>query len=357
LLSFGITILISVVIFFVSIGILGDALHLQRKEIVPELISYSGGKLLVEKVSLQGPLNEQSLAALEEFEHDLRGFPEVILIYLFDAEGRLIWESDSGSAEVVDHDPHEILEALKKGVIFEKLEHEKALALGVEDAVEIYSPLFHEDGRPFGVVNVYFDESSTLMVMGWLRHTLGIIMLLIVVISAGLQYLRYIIENKLSLRQTKSLERYSRGLEHKVDEEAEKLARINSIFESITRAATDAIIVINNEGIVTIWNSAAERLFGYAPNEAIGKLRLTKLMPERKRAKYLEQFDLFKKTGKGKFTGRTEEFIAVRKDGEEFDVEIALSGVRIDDEWHAIVILRDITAKKLQIKKIGRRNY
>lgn len=117
-------------------------------------------------------------------------------------------------------------------------------------------------------------------------------------------------------------------------------------YRAITTAATDAIIQINNEGKITYWNPSAERIFGYTAEEASGKDLHSLIVPTHLYDDYQQGFDQFRISGEGPIVGRNSEFIAIRKDGTEFPVEISLSRIRLKSEWHAVGIVRDITERK-----------
>ncbi|MFA6189213.1 MAG: PAS domain S-box protein [Sulfuricurvum sp.] len=117
-------------------------------------------------------------------------------------------------------------------------------------------------------------------------------------------------------------------------------------FHSITASAQDAIIMIDDEGKITYWNEAAERIFGYPLQEAIGQSLHTLIAPERYLAAHNIAFSHFKNTGEGPLIGKTLELVALKKDGTEFPVELSLSAVIRDGHWNAIGIIRDITERK-----------
>ena len=141
----------------------------------------------------------------------------------------------------------------------------------------------------------------------------------------------------------------------------EKLRRSNAAlqeseetFKAISAAANDGIIMIDNEGKVTYWNKAAEKIFGYTDEEILGKELRHTLMPKRFREAFETGFGKFKMTGQGTFVGKTLELAAVKKDGVEFPTELSMSAVKIGGKWNAIGLVRDITKRKQaeeQIKK------
>ncbi|MEW5819134.1 MAG: PAS domain-containing sensor histidine kinase [Cyanobacteriota bacterium] len=119
-----------------------------------------------------------------------------------------------------------------------------------------------------------------------------------------------------------------------------------ALFETISQAAQDAIIMIDNQGQIAYWNPAAERMFGYMPEEVYGKDVHLLLAPSRFWDKYKEGFKLFQQTGSGIAVGKTLEFSALKKDQTEFYIELSVSSIQFDDKWQAIAIIRDITERK-----------
>lgn len=120
------------------------------------------------------------------------------------------------------------------------------------------------------------------------------------------------------------------------------------MLKAITSAARDAIIMIDNDGNITFWNEAAERIFGYSQDEALGKNCHELLAPARFLDLHHKAFSHFQVTGEGNAIGKTLELSAVRKDGTEFSMELSLSAVNFAGKWHAVGIVRDITECRLQ---------
>ncbi|RLD55424.1 MAG: hypothetical protein DRJ01_16685, partial [Bacteroidetes bacterium] len=119
-------------------------------------------------------------------------------------------------------------------------------------------------------------------------------------------------------------------------------------FRSITTVAEDSIIMIDNNGCISFWNKASNKIFGYTYKEVMGK-EVHKLIIQ---AKYYNDFlkgmEVFRKTGKGPFIGKTIELIAIRKDRTEFPIELSLSSIFLQGSWNAVAIIRDITERKQQ---------
>ena len=87
-------------------------------------------------------------------------------------------------------------------------------------------------------------------------------------------------------------------------------------------------------------------MFGYTPQEAIGKGLHFFLAPERYHEAYKKGFEKFRDTGQGPAINNTLEFIALRKDGTEFPMEVSTSAFKLKGQWHAVGIIRDVTERK-----------
>ncbi len=118
-------------------------------------------------------------------------------------------------------------------------------------------------------------------------------------------------------------------------------------LNTITSSANDGIIMIDNEGLVSFWNPAAEEIFGYTEEEIIGKSLHSIIAPGRYMPAHMAAFKNFQATGKGNAIGETLELSAMKKGGDEIDVELSLSAIKLNGLWVAVGIVRDITERKL----------
>ncbi|MBT8470445.1 MAG: PAS domain S-box protein, partial [Deltaproteobacteria bacterium] len=117
--------------------------------------------------------------------------------------------------------------------------------------------------------------------------------------------------------------------------------RLRTLFET----AVDAIITIDEAGVIEDVNAVAKRLLGYEPPELVGQ-QVGVLMPPRHRER-LEKYLRHNPDDPGaKTIATTQEAIAVRKDGTEFPVEISVSEMRLGGRRMFTGIVRDITERK-----------
>ncbi|MFA5418642.1 MAG: PAS domain S-box protein, partial [Bacteroidales bacterium] len=114
---------------------------------------------------------------------------------------------------------------------------------------------------------------------------------------------------------------------------------------AITDSAQDAIMMMDHQGIISYWNPSAERIFGYAPSEAIGYQLHDLIMPVQFKQEQDKAFKKFQITGKGKNIGKTLELTARCKDGSEISIQLSISAINLNNEWHSVAIIRDITSR------------
>ncbi len=132
----------------------------------------------------------------------------------------------------------------------------------------------------------------------------------------------------------------------RVREELRERQRVEQELRTVASAVHDAIVVMDDGGLVTMWNDAATRMFGFAPSEIVGKRLHDLIAPARVRPAHEAALLWFRETGQGPAVGRTLELTALRKSGEEFPVELSLAATQLSGRWHAVGVVRDITERK-----------
>lgn len=110
--------------------------------------------------------------------------------------------------------------------------------------------------------------------------------------------------------------------------------------------ALDAVVAMDDKGFVTQWNAQAERTFGWSADEAIGKPMHELIIPEALRGRHVCGLERYKKTGHGPVLNTRIEVPALRRDGTEIMVELAITPVRTDGAIWFSAFLRDITERK-----------
>ena len=123
----------------------------------------------------------------------------------------------------------------------------------------------------------------------------------------------------------------------------------------LSAAANDAVIVMDNRATIVVWNQAAQRIFGYSKQEAQGKRLHELVVPERDRAAFETMFVQFGIDGRESVSSTPTDLAGLRKDGTEIVTEYSMSRATVDGKWHAIYIVRDITARKHAEEEIRER--
>ena len=126
----------------------------------------------------------------------------------------------------------------------------------------------------------------------------------------------------------------------------ETLRESEERFRQISLSAQDAILMMDNDGLIAFWNPAASRMFGYTAQEAMGQDMHSLIAPQRYHEASRKGFGRFRQTGEGPLIGGMLEINAKRRDGSEFPVELSISAIGLDKKWSAMAILRDITERK-----------
>jgi PAS domain S-box-containing protein len=116
-------------------------------------------------------------------------------------------------------------------------------------------------------------------------------------------------------------------------------------FRSVMESAIDAIISGDVSGNIRAWNSAATALFGFTEDEVIGK-PIEIIIPERFRKRHREGMHRVSSGGPSHVIGKTVELAAIRKNGNEFPVELSLATWFLDDVRYFTGIIRDISERK-----------
>jgi PAS domain S-box-containing protein len=137
----------------------------------------------------------------------------------------------------------------------------------------------------------------------------------------------------------------------------EALRKSEARTRAIVDTASDAITTVGTDGLIQSFNRAAERIFGYTPQEAIGK-PLKILMPERLRGPHEAGLRRYIETGEAQLIGRGPvELAGLRKNGEEFPLELSLGVVREETDGALFTgIIRDVTERKRVEEEIRRLN-
>jgi PAS domain S-box-containing protein len=124
----------------------------------------------------------------------------------------------------------------------------------------------------------------------------------------------------------------------------EDLRSSEEMFRAISTSAMDAIILINNTSKITYWNPAAERIFGYTNEEAVGKQLDNLIIPQKHRELHLKS--VIQAVKNGEIHENAIAFKAIRKNGTEIPIDLSISMLKIKDKTHMLGIIGDVSERK-----------
>ncbi|CAG9167998.1 Sensor protein FixL [Cupriavidus laharis] len=127
-------------------------------------------------------------------------------------------------------------------------------------------------------------------------------------------------------------------------------------YEQLVSAIGDAIIISDAKGAITLWNPAAERMFGYTQAEAMGQ-SLDLIIPERLRGRHWEGYDKTMATGITRYGHDLLKVPAVDKDGKAMSIAFTVALLRdADGSISGIVaVIRDETVRFQEERALRKR--
>lgn len=120
----------------------------------------------------------------------------------------------------------------------------------------------------------------------------------------------------------------------------------------ILNASLDAIVIINDEGLITFWNPQAEKIFGWAEDDIMGKQLSQLIVPPKHRRAHDEAMSNFSITQQSRMLNKIVELTAVNKSGQEFPVEISIIPVQHETGNFFCGFIRDISERKKTEKEL-----
>jgi PAS domain S-box-containing protein len=125
---------------------------------------------------------------------------------------------------------------------------------------------------------------------------------------------------------------------------------------TIVTASSDAIMFSDREGIIRLWNSGAERMFGFTAGEALGQ-SLDLIIPENLRGRHWDGYGRVMQSGSSRYSTDLLSAPALRKDGTRISTEFSM--VMVKDESGAMLgvaaIIRDVSARWQREKELKER--
>ena len=125
---------------------------------------------------------------------------------------------------------------------------------------------------------------------------------------------------------------------------------------SLINAAGDAIIAVDNDGKIVLWNPAAERIFGFTGADAVGQ-SLDLIIPERFRERHWEGFRKVMRTGETRYGADVLRVPALHKDGRPLSIAFTVALLKSpgSEAFTIAAIVRDETQRWNEERELRRR--
>ncbi|MGY4568302.1 MULTISPECIES: PAS domain S-box protein [Bradyrhizobium] len=134
-------------------------------------------------------------------------------------------------------------------------------------------------------------------------------------------------------------------------QESEQARYRQAHLQSILDTVPEAMIVIDDKGIVRSFSAAAVRLFGWLPDEVVGR-NVSKLMPQPYRAEHDRYIERYLTTGERRIIGIGRIVVGERSDGSTFPMELAVGEANVRDERFFTGFIRDLTERRAQERRL-----
>ncbi|MEX0289877.1 MAG: PAS domain-containing protein, partial [Flavobacteriaceae bacterium] len=121
----------------------------------------------------------------------------------------------------------------------------------------------------------------------------------------------------------------------------------SNVFNLLSEGVSEGILVVNQKRIIVASNSSAEDMFGYKKDELLG-MNLNVLIPEKYHSRHNEHVESFIHKSEKRKMGHGKDLYGIRKDKEEFPVEVGLNPFELYGGTYVMALVIDITLRKKQ---------
>lgn len=129
------------------------------------------------------------------------------------------------------------------------------------------------------------------------------------------------------------------------EEQTRSASDLEARYEGLIRAAVDGVILIDQRGLIEVFNPAAERIFGYAAADVRGR-NITMLMPQSDASRHDRYLDHYHATGVRQIIGIGRELLGRRRNGEIFPMDLSVGEVANSEGRKYVGFVRDLTQRK-----------
>jgi len=172
-------------------------------------------------------------------------------------------------------------------------------------------------------------------------------------------FLEHAVERALErARLIRENREYHEHLEREVEKRTQELEEKNrlllssrQLFRSVADSAMDAIIAINADGEIIIWNDGAASVFGYGREELMGK-PVSIIIPHQHREAHEMALARVSASGQLMHPGQTMEMTGLHKDGTEFPAEMTVGTWRAEAGIYYSAVIRDVSERKKTAREL-----
>jgi PAS domain S-box-containing protein len=136
------------------------------------------------------------------------------------------------------------------------------------------------------------------------------------------------------------------NLEREVTERTRELARSEEHHRLILRGSLDAVVTMDERGLISGWSGQAEGMFGWREAEVLGRPLDETFIPPRYREAHRRGMERFRSTGEAPILGKRIELAALRRDGSELPVELTVTPLRSEGATTFSAFIRDLSERR-----------
>ncbi len=191
-------------------------------------------------------------------------------------------------------------------------------------------------------------------------HPLGVLIVAIryapLFAQDDLDMLSLLVEHAVIMLEHSALVAELRSANHALEKEVSKRKQTEGKFRGVLESAPDAMVVVDKTGVIDLFNSQAEKLFGYDRAEIVGK-PVEVVVPKRLQRKHVHHRHGYFVEHPARPMGVGLDLFGLRKDASEFPVEISLSPLETDEGLLVIAAIRDIAERRRTEEDIQKLNH